>query len=599
MEAARCRFYIRAQRGVILFPSMNSGWKHWCAWCAIPMLLNFSSNAQDRTQARSMVISRHGIVATSQTLASQAGAQILARGGSAMDAAIAANAVLGVVEPNSDGVGGDLFAMYWDAKTGKLTGINASGWAPKALNIEYLRAKGISTMPQNGIQSVTVPGCVDGWEKLHAKFGKVPWRDLMQPAIYYAENGFPVTEMIAGAWERATTTLELDENGRRVFMPNGRAPAVGEMFHNPELGQALALIADGGAAAFYRGPIAKAILHTSDKRGGTMAASDLSEFTSEWVEPISTDYRGWKIYELPPNGQGMATLEMLNIMERFPLASYGPFSADAFHIRMEAQKLAYSDLQRYLADPRYTQVPVAEIVSKRYAEDRARRIDLTRAQCEAAPGEPKQYAGDTIYLSAVDREGNIASLIQSVYLSFGSGVVVEGYGFHLQNRGGLFEMDPSHPNALAGRKRPFHTIIPAFMEKGPVHIGFGIMGGLNQAQAHAQFVSYMVDHEMNIQAALEAPRFTKLNFGGCDVLMEARVPAEVRTELTNRGHKLDLQGDFSSWMGGGQVVVHDSATGVNYGASSPRKDGAAVPEAPDYFGGVKAKGKGQKTRGKI
>ena len=546
-----------------------------------------------------MVISRHGIVATSQTLASQAGAQILARGGSAMDAAIAANAVLGVVEPNSDGIGGDLFAMYWDAKTGKLTGINASGWAPKALNIEYLRAKGTSTMPQNGIQSVTVPGCVDGWEKLHAKFGKVPWRDLMQPAIYYAENGFPVTEMIAGAWERATTTLELDENGRRVFMPYGRAPAVGEMFHNPELGQALALIADGGAAAFYRGPIAKAILRTSDKRGGTMAAADLSEFTSEWVEPISTDYRGWKVYELPPNGQGMATLEMLNIMERFPLASYGPLSADAFHIRMEAQKLAYADLQRYLADPRYAQVPVAGIVSKRYAEDRARRIDLTRAQCEAAPGEPKQYAGDTIYLSVVDREGNIASLIQSVYLSFGSGVVVEGYGFHLQNRGGLFEMDSSHPNALAGRKRPFHTIIPAFMEKGLVHIGFGIMGGLNQAQAHAQFVSYMVDHEMNIQAALEAPRFTKLNFGGCDVMMEARVPPDVRAELTKRGHKLDLQGDFSSWMGGGQVVVHDSATGVNYGASSPRKDGAAVPEEPDYFGDAKSKGKGQKTKGKI
>ena len=576
---------------------MTSGWKHWCAFI-IAMLVNVTSNAQDRTQARSMVISRHGIVAASQTLASQAGAQVLARGGSAMDAAIAANAVLGVVEPNSDGIGGDLFAMYWDAKTGKLTGINASGWAPKALNIEYLRAKGISTMPQNGIQSVTVPGCVDGWEKLHQKFGRLPWRDLLQPAIYYAEHGFPVTEMIAGAWARATTTLEMDENGRRIFMPNGRAPAVGEMFHNPELGQALELIADGGAAAFYRGPIAKAILRTSDKRGGTMAAADVSEFSSEWVEPISTDYRGWKVYELPPNGQGMATLEMLNIMERFPLASYGPLTADAFHIKMEAQKLAYADLERYLADPRYAQVPVAGIVSKRYGEDRARKIDLAHAQCAPPAGEPKQYAGDTIYLSVVDREGNIASLIQSVYLSFGSGVVVEGYGFHLQNRGGLFEMDPAHPNALAGRKRPFHTIIPAFMEKGPVHVGFGIMGGLNQAQAHAQFVSYLVDHEMNIQAALEAPRFTKLNFGGCDVMIEARVPPDVRAELANRGHKLDVQGDFSSWMGGGQVVVHDSATGVNYGASSPRKDGAAVPEAPDYFTDAKSKGKTQKTKGR-
>ncbi len=569
-----------------------------CAWGAAIIFFAMNGEAQDRTQARSMVISRQGIVATSQTLASQAGAQILARGGSAMDAAIAANAVLGVVEPLSDGIGGDLFAMYWDAKTGKLTGINASGWAPKALTIEYLQAKGISKMPQQGVQSVTVPGCVNGWEKLHAKFGKLPWQELFQPAIYYAENGFPVTEWIAGGWGRSTATLEADENGRRVFLPHGKPPAVGDMFHNPELGRALELIADDGAAAFYRGPIAKAILRTSDKNGGTMAAADLSEFESEWVEPISTDYRGWKVYELPPNGQGMATLAMLNMMERFPLASYGPLSAEAFHIKIEAQKLAYADLQRYLADPRYATVPVAGILSKKYAAARAGEIDLRQARCEAQPGQPKQYTGDTIYLSVVDREGNIVSLIQSVYLAFGSGVVVDGFGFHLQNRGALFEMDAAHPNALAGRKRPFHTIIPAFMEKGPVHIGFGIMGGLNQAQAHAQFVSYMVDHEMNIQAALEAPRFTKLNFGGCDVMIEGRVPADVRKELADRGHRLDVQGDFSSWMGGGQVVIHDSAAGVNYGASSPRKDGAAIPEAPDYFRDVKAKEKRQKAKGR-
>jgi gamma-glutamyltranspeptidase/glutathione hydrolase len=575
---------------------MTGGWKKSGATCATLLFFAMNVAAQDRTQARSMVISRQGIVATSQTLASQAGAQILARGGSAMDAAIAANAVLGVVEPLSDGIGGDLFAIYWEAKSGKLTGINASGWAPKALSIEYLRSKGISSMPQTGIQSVTVPGCVDGWEKLHRKFGKLPWRDLFQPAIYYAETGFPVTEMIAGGWSRATATLEMDENGKRIFLPKGRAPGVGEMFHNPDVGKALELIADGGAPAFYRGPIAKALLHTSDKRGGTMAAADLSEFESEWVEPISTDYRGWKVYELPPNGQGMAALEMLNIMERFPLASYGPLSADAFHIKLEAQKLAYADL-RYLADPRYAKVPVAGIVSKKYAAERAKLIDAKGSRCDASAGDPKQYAGDTIYLTVVDRQGNIASLIQSVYLAFGSGVVVEDFGFHLQNRGGLFEMDAAHPNALAGRKRPFHTIIPAFMEKGPLHIGFGIMGGLNQAQAHAQFVSYVVDHEMNIQAALEAPRFTKLNFGGCDVMIEARVPADVRAELSARGHKLDLQGDFSSWMGGGQVVVHDSAAGVNYGASSPRKDGAAVPEAPDYTD-IKSKGKIRNSKGK-
>jgi len=501
--------------------------------------------------------------------------------------------VLGVVEPMSDGIGGDLFAIYWSAKTGKLAGINASGWAPKALSIEYLRQKGVGSMPQSGIQSVTVPGCVDGWEKLHRKFGRLPWRDLFQPAIYYAETGFPVTEMISGAWGRAVSTIDHDENGRRIFLHNGAAPAVGEVFRNPELSQGMELIAEGGAAAFYRGPIAKALLKTSDRLGGTMAGADLSEFESEWVEPLSTEYHGWKIYELPPNGQGMATLEMLNIMERFSLASYMPLSADAFHIKMEAQKLAYADLQRYLADPRFATVPVAGILSKKYAAGRAALIDMKRARCDNQPGEPKRYAGDTIYLSVVDREGNIASLIQSVYLSFGSGVVVEGFGFHLQDRGAMFEMDPEHPNALAGRKRPFHTIIPAFMEKGPLHIGFGIMGGLNQAQAHAQFVSNIVDHEMNIQAALEAPRFTKLTFGGCDAMIEARVPAELRAELSDRGHRLELQGDFSSWMGGGQVVIHDSATGVNYGASSPRKDGAAVPEAPDYF---KTRDRGQKPQ---
>lgn len=544
-----------------------------------------------------MVVSRQGIVATSQTLASVAGAKVLERGGSAMDAAIAANAVLGVVEPMSDGIGGDLFAIYWEAKTGKLTGINASGWSPKALSIEFLKTKGIASMPQSGIQSVTVPGCVDGWEKLHRKFGKLPWRDVFQPAIHYARNGFPVTELISGTWSRAASVLQMDENARKVFLRDGQAPAVGEIFRNPDLGRALGLIADGGAEAFYRGPIAKALLKTSDRLGGTMAGADLAEFQSEWVEPIATEYRGWKVYELPPNGQGMATLEMLNIMERFPLASYRPLGSQAFHIKMEAQKLAYADLARYLADPRFAKVPVEGLLTKKYAADRAALIDRKRARCDPQAGEPGKYAGDTIYLSAVDREGNIASLIQSVYLSFGSGVVVEGFGFHLQNRGAMFEMDAAHPNALEGRKRPFHTIIPAFMEKGSTHIGFGIMGGLNQAQAHAQFVSNVVDHEMNIQAALEAPRFTKLNFGGCDVMLEARVAADVRAELAEMGHRIELQGDFSSWMGGGQVVIHDSATGVNYAASSPRKDGAAVPEAPAYYD-MKPKAAVRKSEGK-
>ncbi|MEX2264853.1 MAG: gamma-glutamyltransferase [Bryobacteraceae bacterium] len=547
------------------------------------LLLAMPSQTQDRTQARSMVVSQHGIVATSQTLASQAGAQVLARGGSAIDAAIAANAALTVVEPMSNGVGGDLFAIYWDAKNKRLSGINASGWAPKALTIEALKQKDHYGMPQDGIHSVTVPGCVDGWEKLHKKFGSLNWAELFDPAIYYAENGFPVTEIIQDHWRNSISKLSSDDNGNKIFLRNGSAPAVGEVFRNAKLGKALRLIAEDGADAFYRGPIAEAILKTSDRLGGLMDRADLAEFQSEWVEPISTEYRGWKVYELPPNGQGMAALEMLNIMERFPLMHQAHASAESFHAKIEAQKLAYMDLQRYLADMRFAQVPLEGILSKKYAGERAALIDPDRARCDVQPGDPLSATGDTIYLSVVDRDGNIVSLIQSIYLSFGSGIVVDDFGFHLHNRGALFETNATHPNALAPRKRPFHTIIPAFMENGDVHIGFGIMGGLNQAQAHAQFVSNIVDHSMNIQAALEAPRFTKLSFGGCDVMMESRVPVEVREALKRKGHRLEVLGEFSGAVGGGQAVLHDSGKRMNYGASSPRKDGAAIPEPPPYF----------------
>ncbi len=536
--------------------------------------------AQDRTQARSMVVSRGGIVATSQVLASQAGAEVLARGGSAIDAAIAANAVLQVVEPMSNGMGGDLFAIYRDGKTGKLTGINASGWAPKGLTIGYLKDKGQKAMPQSGIHSVTVPGCVDGWAKLHTRYGRLKWAELFVPAIWYAEHGFPVTEIISEQWINSTKKLAADENARRVFLPNGAAPRLGGVFRNPELAHAFRLVAEAGPHAFYRGEIAKAILATSERLGGTMRAEDLAEFQAEWVAPISSEYRGWKVYELPPNGQGIATLEMLNILRRLPL--WKP-DADAFHMKIEAQKLAYADLLRYIADPRFAKVPVAGLLSDEYAAERASQIDMGRANCSVPPGTPPESVGDTVYLTAVDRDGNIASVIQSVYQSFGSGVAVEGMGFHLHNRGGLFTLDASHPNALAPRKRPFHTIIPGYMEKGNLHIGFGIMGGFNQAQAHAQFVSNIVDHEMNIQSALEAPRFTKLTFGGCDVNIEARVSEKIREVLKMRGHDLKLLGDFSNVVGGGQAVLHDSKSKVNYGASDPRKDGAAIPEAAPYF----------------
>jgi len=551
----------------------------WFLLMAFPSL----AVAQDRSQARSMVITTRGIVATAQPLASQAGAQVLARGGSAVDAAIAANAVLSLVEPMMNGPGGDLFALIWDAKTGKLTGINASGFAPKGLSVDFLRKAGVASISSSSIHSVTVPGCVAGWEKLHKRYGKLPWRDLFKPAIYYSENGFPVTELIQWDWDNASSKLTPDDNARAVYLPDGRAPRVGEIYRNPQLAHAFKLIAELGAAAFYSGPVGEAILKTSQHYGGTMTAEDLREYQPEWVQPISTDYRDWKVYELPPNGQGIGTLEMLNIMENFPLSNYEQTSADAFHFKIEAQKLATQDLKRYVGDPRFASVPVAGLLSKPYARERAALIDPQKANCDVGPGNPGDGHGNTTYLSVVDKDGNVVSWIQSLSDYFGSGIAVEGMGFLLHDRGSAFTLEASHPNALAPRKRPFHTIIPGFMERGTEHIGFGIMRGMNQAQAQAQFVSNVVDHGMNIQHALEAPRFTKAILGGCDLRIEARVPESVRDELSKRGHQLSVMGDYSGFMGGGQAVMHDSATKVNYGASSPRKDGSAIPEPDPYF----------------
>jgi gamma-glutamyltranspeptidase/glutathione hydrolase len=532
-----------------------------------------------------MVITQGGIVATSQTLASQAGAQILARGGSAVDAAIAANAVLGVVEPMMCGPGGDLFAIHRDAKTGKVTGINASGYAPRALSLDALKKRNLDAMPLGGIHPVTVPGAVDGWSKMHGKFGKLPWRDLFAPAIYFAERGFPVTEIIQYDWASQADKLRDDENARRIFLPEGEAPAVGDIFRNPELARAYTLIAESGPDVFYKGEIAAAMLKTSRRLGGFLSSDDLQEYASEWVELISTTYRGWTVSQIPPNGQGVGTLEMLNIMEDFPLPTIAPISADAYHLKIEAQKLAFADQRKYIGDPRFGDVPVRGLLSKEYAKQRAGLIDKAKANCDAQSGEPAGFAqpGHTIYLAVADREGNLVSWIQSISDVWGSGVVVDGFGFHLHNRGAGFSTEPDHANALAPRKRPYHTIIPGFMEKGDAHIAFGIMRGQNQAQAQAQFVSNVADHEMNIQAALEAPRFTKVTLGGCDVKIESRVTQEVRAELAKRGHALEVVGEYSGFMGGGQAVLHDSKTGVNYGASSPRKDGAAIPEPDPYF----------------
>jgi gamma-glutamyltranspeptidase/glutathione hydrolase len=472
-----------------------------------------------------------------------------------------------------------LFLIYWDAKTGKLYGLNSSGWAPRKLSVEFLTKQGITHMPGDGIYSVTVPGAVEGWSQAHGRFGRLPWKDLFAPAIYYAEHGYAVPEVIHDYWVEDEAKLQKTSEARRVFLASGKAPDVGAKFSNPDLAKALRLIAEQGRDAFYKGQIAQAIVVTSTSFGGTMQLDDLADFSAEWVEPVSIDYRGWKIYELPPNGQGMAALEMLNIMSTFQPDPAGPQGAVELHKKIEAMKLAYSDLYRYNADPRFAKVPVQGLLSKAYAAQRAALINPNQADCNPGPGSPA--TSDTVYLAAVDKDGNIASLIQSNYSWFGSGVVVNGMGFALQNRGALFVLDPSHPNVLQSRKRPFHTIIPAFMEQGDLHIGFGIMGGPNQPLAHAQFVSNLVDYGMNIQAAVEAPRFTVAdNTVSCDIPIESRVKPDVLQALRDKGHNLIVHGAYTTAMGRGQAVMHNSKSGMNSGASDPRADGVAEPEPP-------------------
>jgi gamma-glutamyltranspeptidase/glutathione hydrolase len=535
---------------------------------------------------RSKIATKYGIVAASQPLAARAGVQVLERGGNAVDAAIAANAVMGLVEPHNNGIGGDLFVIYYEARSGKLYGLNAGGWAPSGLTPELLRSKGIYRVPGNGIYSVTVPGAVAGWETLRSRFGRLPLSDLLAPAIFYAEDGFPVSDVISEAWAGQVNKLAADANAAKTYLMDGRAPRSGEVFKNPLLAESLRLIADRGTAGFYEGKTADAILAVSREKGGTMTAADLKEFKPEWVDPISTTYRGWTVYELPPNTQGIAALMMLNLMERYPIADYGFHSSKALHVMIEAKKLAYADMLRYVADPQFAKVPVLPMLSKAYAARRARLISQTKAACTVEPstldGLTTSTGADTIYLSVVDKDGNIVSLIQSLYSSFGSGVVPPNTGFMLHNRGALFTLEDGHPNVLAPRKRPLHTLIPAFMEKGDVKIGFGIMGGFNQAQAHAQFVAGIADFGFDVQQALEAGRFTKGTFTGCDVEIEALVPESVRRELTGLGHRVDAVRPRTSVFGYGQAVM-SNGQGVHFAGSEPRHDGEAIPEAPPVF----------------
>ena len=534
---------------------------------------------------RSIITTRYGIVASSQPLAAATGIQILERGGNAVDAAIATNAVLGLMEPTSNGIGGDLFVLYYEAKTGKVYGLNASGWAPKALTPEFLAAKGVTQMPQHGIDSATVPGVVGGWQALRDRFGTMPLSTLLKPAIYYADHGVPINEITAGLWARSVNFFHQYPNAPETYLINGHAPAPGEIFRNPDLARSLQRIADHGRDGYYKGPTAEAIVAISKQMGGAFALEDLAEFQPEWVTPLSTTYRGWQVYEIGPNTQGIAALMMLDMMQNFPMSSYGFHSAQSLHVMMEAKGLAYADMLRYVGDPRFSKIPTEGMLDKQHAAERARLIGPS-ANCHVEPsvlpGVTDSKGKDTIYMTTMDKDGNIVSLIQSNYSGFGSGVVPKGMGFMLQNRGGLFTLDKSSPNILAGRKRPVHTIIPAFMQKGDVKIGFGIMGGWNQAQAHAQFVSDIADYGLTIQQALEAGRFTKSTFTGCDFQIEPTVPESTRTALTGMGYQLQVSPPRSFFFGFGQAVM-DNGHGTHFGASDPRHDGEAIPQPGPVF----------------
>jgi gamma-glutamyltranspeptidase/glutathione hydrolase len=540
----------------------------------------------DIVTGRSRIATKYGIVAASQPLAARAGVQVLEHGGSAVDAAIAANAVMGLVEPHMNGIGGDLFAIVYEAASERLYGLNSGGWAPEGLTPALLESRGMTEMPASGIHTVTVPGAVAGWDALRTRFGKLSFGELLAPAIFYAEDGFPVTDVIAETWDGLSDRLSGDVNAMATYLPAGRAPRPGEVFRNPALAQSLRLIARDGSAAYYSGQIADAILETSTTQGGTLGAADLADFRPEWVEPFSTTYRGWTVYELPPNTQGIAALLMLNLMEQFPLEQYGFQSARALHVMIESKKLAYADMLRYVGDPRFGMVDATTLLSKAHAETRARSIHPARAAVAVQPsvldGLTNSAGSDTIYLSTIDRDGNIVSLIQSIYEGFGSGIVPKGTGFALHNRGALFTLEKQHPNVIAPRKRPLHTIIPGFMRKGSVRIGFGIMGGFNQAQAHAQFVANVADYGLDIQQALEAGRFTKGTFTGCDVCVEALIAESVRSQLTAMGHEVTSVPPRTGMFGYGQAVMSDGS-GVHFGASEPRHDGAAIPEAPAVF----------------
>jgi gamma-glutamyltranspeptidase / glutathione hydrolase len=528
--------------------------------------------------SRSEVLGQNGMIATSHPLATQIGLDILKKGGTAIDAAIAANIALGLMEPTGNGIGGDLFAIVWDSKEEKLHGLNASGPSPKSLNLKFFKERGLTKIPPYGPLPVTVPGAVDGWIKLHERFGNQEFESLFEPTIEYARKGFPVTETIAYYLESSKDRYSQYPNFSDIWLKKGKTPAKGDIFKNPALALTLESIAKKGRLGFYEGKIARKIADFIQSQGGVLTYEDLSEFHSEWVEPVSTNYRGYDVWEMPPNGQGIAALQILNILENFDIKKLGLLSAEYIHLFIEAKKLAFADRAQYYADPDFAKIPLKELISKSYAKKRASLIDLQEPSLTDTPGVLEN--GDTIYLTAADKYGNMISLIQSNYRGMGSGMMPTGLGFMLQDRGESFSLQEGHSNVIEGGKRPFHTIIPAFITKdGKPYISFGVMGGATQPQAHAQIVINIVDFGLNLQEAGDAPRIVhsgssqptgQIMHNGGTLSIEKGFGLGLEEALKKMGHNLKYEKGI---FGGYQAIKLEN--GVYYGASESRKDGQA------------------------
>lgn len=535
-------------------------------------------------QSRSTVISTEGMVATSHPLAAAVGVDLLKSGGNAVDAAIATNAMLGLVEPMSCGIGGDLFVIYWDSKSEKLYGLNASGRSPHAINRQTFADKQLEQIPISGPLSWSVPGCVDGWFELHDRFGSKSFQEILGPSIRYGDNGFPVTEIIAGYWKGGQTAFKDYPDSASTYLIDGKAPVEGDVFRNSNLARSYELIAKEGRDAFYKGSIAKRIVEFSERNGGYFSAQDFADHTSTWVDPVSTTYRGYEVWELPPNGQGIAALEMLNVLEGFDIAKMGLLSPDYLHLFVEAKKLAFADRAKFYSDPEFNALPVDELISKAYAKVQRERIDRNKAAADVKAGDPKLQHGDTVYLTVVDKHRNCCSFIQSNYYGFGSKVTPGDVGFVLQNRGALFALDEDHFNRLEPHKRPFHTIIPAMVTKnGKPWLCFGVMGGDMQPQGHVQVLVNMIDFGMNVQAAGDAPRIRHVGSqqptgvpadGAGTVNIESGIPESAVRGLLKKGHKVARVA--GGGYGGYQAIRIDWERGTLHGATESRKDGVAI-----------------------